>query len=258
MKLKNILLFFLIVFCTTIYSQSECASIDGETISIDNFYKKGRHNFTPDIQASLNRVENYFKVDITFYLAKDYDGICHEFISSNKGKVTIGEDFIDRFKDDLIFFEVIIAHEIGHTIQHTYKNKYRGRVLKEYGKSILKKKYFEMQADVIAGYYLGHWLNKKLRYANSKKDRDKFYTMASNALQSIKHLSDLEFTNDKHHGDFSNRSGALNVGFYLYSGKVMGLFRLDMTNKINNFSDLYYYSFVLVEEKLKERGIIMD
>ncbi len=234
---------FLII---TSYGQ-ECAhKIDGD-IEASSGYKEGIRWFPSKTQQSMRKIQDFFEINVNYILAEDYDGICHEFNSRNGLKnatVTIGEDFLEKYKNDPLFIEILLAHEAGHTLQYLYKDDAESFLGTLYGgNGILKGKNKELQADVIAGFYLYSEIRRRYDKASSKQEKNDIDAQVEKSVGKFEAIADYQFTHASHHGRFKERTQALSSGVNLamYGFDSVRIYK-------NDFQGIYYTSFGIVRK----------
>lgn len=214
------------------YSQTECLSKDGEIpmISAEKFYLEGKNQFPVKIKLAIDNVEGYFNYDMTYYLAKDYDGICHKYDGFRKGTITIGQIFIEKNINNQFLFEFILAHEFAHNLQHNYKSQFRDRFKRKYGMDVMPGLFFELQADIIAGYY---WSHTDTKHNTSEMELIKF----------LNEISDMSFSNPNSHGSLDMRLRALEFGYKAKSSKITVFDDVIKIPYYMSKSELYELSF---------------
>jgi hypothetical protein len=232
----------------TSYSQTECVhKLDGDEMTAGSEYKEGIQWFPSNTQKAMRKIQDFFEINVNYVLAEDYDGICHEFNSSNGLKnatVTIGKDFLDKYKNDPLFIEILLAHEAGHTIQYIY-GKDAGSYLSSLygGNGILEGKNKELQADIIAGFYTYYEIRRRYDSASGKAEQNAIDARLEKSVQKFEEIADYQFAHSNHHGRFKERvqaiSNGLNLAMYGFNSV-----RIDR----NNFQGIYYTSFGMVKK----------
>ncbi|MEP0262911.1 hypothetical protein [Dokdonia sp.] len=247
-KRYYILILCLFLGAVTSYSQMECVhKLDGDEMSADSEYQEGIQWFPYETQKAMRNVQNFFDINVSYILAEDYDGICHEFNSSRGLKnatVTIGQDFLDAYEDDPLFIEILLAHEAAHTLQYIYGEDAADYLASLYGgNGVLKGKNKELQADVIAGFYTYYVIRRKYDKASSKEEKNAIDARLERSVGKFEAIADYQFTHANHHGRFNERvaavSSGVNLAMYGFSGVHIGR---------NDFQGIYYTSLGVVKK----------